>query len=160
MEKPQITRFAMLAILAFGLLMAGNYFMSGNQQGESIIVTFPSGTQLTAEVADSERAMLMVSGLAFRDALAPNSGMLFIYDRADFHVRNTRQYRFPVDMIWVDDAKRVLLVIEDVKPCPADDCPALGPPREKARYVIETQAGFARRERVVVGDELRFALQM
>ena len=150
----------MLAILAVGLLLTGNYFMSGNQQGESIIVTFPSGTRLTAEVADSERALLMISGLAFRDAVASNSGMLFIYDRADFHVRNTRQYRFPVDMIWVDDAKRVLLIIEDVKPCPAEDCPTLGPAPEKARYVIETQAGFMRRERVAVGDELRFALQM
>ena len=160
MEKPQATRFAILAALAFALLMAGSYFMSPNQDGESFIATFPSGTQLTLEVADNERPLMLISGLAFRDSLASNSGMLFIYDRADFLLRNTQQYRFPVDIIWLDDAKRVLMMVEAATPCVSQNCPTYGPPPEKARYVIETQAGFVRRERLVVGNELRFALRM
>ena len=69
MEKPQATRFAILAALAFALLMAGSYFMSPNQDGESFIATFPSGTQLTLEVADNERPLMLISGLAFGDAV-------------------------------------------------------------------------------------------
>ena len=158
MEKAQATRVGVLAVLALGLLMAGNYFMSTSQGPESMEVSFPSGVQLHVEIADSP--LLLYSGLAFRDGLSPDWGMLFIYERADFYRRNTRQYRFPVDIIWLDEGKRVLLIVEDAKPCGTDKCPDYGPPTEKARYVIETQAGFAHRERLAVGATLRFTLRL
>src|SRR5947208_15044106 len=115
--------------------MAGSYFMSPNQDGESFIATFPSGTQLTLEVADNERPRMLISGLAFRDSLASNSGMLLIYDRAHFHLRNTQQYRFPVDIIWLDYATRVLLIVEAATPCVCQNCPSCGPPQQTARDV-------------------------
>src|SRR2546429_4149212 len=126
MEKPQATRLGVLAALALVLLMAGSYFMSRGQSPESIVVSSPSGTQMTVEVADNP--LLLYAGLAFGDSLPPNWGMLFIYDRAVFHRRNTRQYRFPVDIIWLDEGKRVLLITEDVSPCLTAKCPAYGPP--------------------------------
>ena len=158
MEKSQSTRVGVLAVLALGLLMAGNYFMSSNQGPEAMLVSFPSGTQLQVEVADSP--LLLYSGQAFRDPMPPGWGVLFIYERADFFRRNTRQYRFPVDIIWLDEGKRVLLITENVAPCRAEQCPEYGPPQEKARYVIETQAGFARREHVAPGADLRFTLRL
>jgi hypothetical protein len=158
MEKSQAARLGVLAALALALLMAGSYFMSTGQGPESIVVSFPSGTQMTVEVADSP--LLLYAGLAFRDSLPPNWGMLFIYDRAAFHRRNTRQYRFPVDIIWLDEDKRVLLITENVTPCLSEKCPEYGPPPGKARYVIETRAGFARREVLAPGADLRFILKL
>ena len=158
MEKSQSTRVGVLAVLALGLLMAGNYFMSSNQGAEAMLVSFPSGTQLQVEVADSP--LLLYSGQAFRDPMPPGWGLLFIYERADFYRRNTRQYRFPVDIIWLDEGKRVLLITENAAPCGAEPCPDYGPPQEKARYVIETQAGFTRREQVAPGADLRFTLRL
>ncbi len=160
MEKSQATRFGVLAFLALALLMAGSYFMTTNQGSESMVVTFPSGAQLHVEIADSDRPLMLISGLAFRDSLPSDRGMLFIFERADFHRRNTRQYRFPVDIIWLDEAKRVLLITEDAKPCLSETCPSYGPPQEKARYVIETHAGFVRRERLALGADLRFTLRL
>ena len=158
MDKTQAVRVGVLAALALGLLMAGNYFMSTNQGSESLTVSLPSGTQLKVEVADSP--LLLFSGMAFRDALPPAWGMLFIYEQPDFHKRNTRQYRVPVDIIWLDEGKHVLLIAENVAPCETEKCPEYGPPREKDRYVIETHAGFARREHLTPGAELRFILQL
>ncbi len=158
MEKSQAARVGVLAVLALCLLLAGNYFMSTNQGPESLLVSFPSGAQLHMEVADNP--LLLYTGLAFRDALPPDWGMLFIYEQADFYRRNTRQYRFSVDLIWLDEGKRVLLIIEEAQPCRIEKCPEYGPPTEKARYVIETHAGFARRERLAAGAELRFTLQL
>jgi hypothetical protein len=158
MEKSQATRVGILAVLALGLLMAGNYFMSANQGPEAMLVNFPSGTQLRVEIADSP--LLLYAGLAFRDPLPPGWGMLFIYDRTDFHRRNTRQYRFPVDIIWLDEGKRVLLIEENAAPCSAEKCPEYGPPPEKARYVLETLAGFAQQEHLVRGADLRFTLRL
>lgn len=132
--------------------------MSANQGLEALVVSFPSGAQMQVEVADSP--LLLHTGLAFREPLPPGWGLLLIYERADAHRRNTRQYRFPVDIIWLDEAKRVLLIQENVAPCDAEPCPEYGPPQDKARYVIETQAGFARQERVASGAELRFTLRL
>src|SRR5207245_9403779 len=107
MEKSQATRLGVLAALALALLMVGSYFMSTGQGPESMVVSFPSGTQMTVEVADSP--LLLYVGLAFRDTLPSNGGMLLIYERADFHRRNTRQYRFLVYIIWLDEGRRLLL---------------------------------------------------
>lgn len=158
LEKSQATRVGVLAVMALGLLLAGNYFMSTNQGSEAMLVNFPSGAQMQVEVADSP--LLLYSGQAFRDSMPPGWGMLFIYDRADRYRRNTRQYRFSVDIIWLDEGKRVLLIQEHAAPCGAETCPEYGPPQEKARYVIETRAGFAREERLAPGAELRFTLRL
>jgi hypothetical protein len=158
MEKSQATRLGLLALLALGLLMAGSYIMSTNQGPESLIVTFPSGTQIHVEVADTP--LMLHAGLAFRDSLLPGWGMLFIYERADFHRVNTEQYRLPVDLLWLDEGKRVILIEENVPPCATEKCPTYGPAAEKDRYVIATRAGFVRQERVPIGADLRFALQL
>src|SRR3989442_6717332 len=97
-----------------------------------MVVSFPSGPEMIVEAADSP--LLFYAGRAFRDSLPPNGGMLFIYDRADSHRRNTRQYRFPVDIIWLDEGKRVLLITEIVNPCLSEKCPDYGPQPERARY--------------------------
>src|SRR2546427_12632250 len=110
MEKSQATRLGVLAALALALLMVGSYFMSTGQGPASMMVSFPSGTQMTVEGADSP--LLLYAGLAFRDSLPPNEGTLFISDRADFHRRNTGQCRLPVHIIFVHECKLVLLRIE------------------------------------------------
>jgi uncharacterized protein len=158
MEKSQAARIGMLALLALGMLMAGSFFMSSDRGPEAIVVSFPSGARMQMEVADTP--LMLHAGLAFRDSLSPGWGMLFIYERPDFHRVVTRQYRFPVDLVWLDEAKRVVLVAENALPCQEDTCPSYGPPPEKALYVIATPAGFVQYEHLVEGAGLRFALQL
>jgi uncharacterized membrane protein (UPF0127 family) len=158
MEKSQATRVAILAMMALGLLMAGNYLMSSSQGPDTLLVTFPSGTRMQVEVVDNP--LMLQAGLAFRDSLPADWGMLFIYDRPDFHRFTTRQYRFPVDVLWLDEARRVILVAEHVPPCSTEPCPSYGPASEKDRYVIATRAGFVQREHVARGADLRFTLQL
>src|SRR5437899_12040204 len=102
MEKSQATRLGVLAALALALLMVGSYFMSTGQGPASMVVSFPSGTQMTVEVADSP--LPSDAGLAFRDSLPPHGGVRLIYDPAAFTRRNTRQYRLPGDIIRPDEA--------------------------------------------------------
>jgi uncharacterized protein len=158
MEKSQAGRLGILAVLALGLLLGGNYFMGIRQGPESLLVTFPSGTQMHVEVADNP--LMLHAGLAFRESIPADWGMLFIYDRPDFHRITTKEYRFPVDLVWLDEGKRVLLTMENVPPCHTETCPTYGPSPEKDRYVIATRGGFVEQERLGVGTELRFILQL
>jgi uncharacterized membrane protein (UPF0127 family) len=60
----------------------------------------------------------------------------------------------------LDEGKRVLLTMENVPPCHTETCPTYGPSPEKDRYLIATRGGFVEQERLGVGTELRFILQL
>jgi len=116
-------------------------------------VIFPDGFVVSVEVvADDE---LRAQGLMFRDQLRPARGMLFMFARDGdypFWMKNTR---IPLDMIWIDSAKRIARIRSDVPPCEIENCPNY-PPNAIARYVLEVAAGVARQHALKEGDVLRF----
>jgi uncharacterized membrane protein (UPF0127 family) len=118
-----------------------------------IPLTLPSGKVLQTEVmvSDEDRAM----GLMFRSSLPLDHGMLFVFEVPDFHGIWMKNCRFPIDILWLDEDKRIVHVAESVPPCKADPCPVYSPMR-KASYVVELNAGQARREKAVVGAAVRF----
>jgi len=123
--------------------------------GPAVIpLTLPSGKVLQVEVMvkDEDRAM----GLMFRPSLALDRGMLFIFDPPpDFHTIWMKNCKFPIDIVWLDEDKKVVHVAESVPPCTEEPCPIYQPLR-KASYVVELNAGQARREKATVGSTLSF----
>ncbi len=120
-----------------------------------IPLTLTSGKVLQAEVmvTDPDRAM----GLMFRPSLPEDQGMLFVFEELDFHTIWMKNCKFPIDILWLDEEGRVVHLAESVPPCRADPCPIYQPLR-KAAYVVELNAGQARREKVVLGSRLSFQL--
>ena len=153
-KRKRVISLALLAVL----LMSVSLFLASPKESDTIVVTFPSGAKLETEVADTPEKLLF--GLAFREGLSPDMGMLYIFEETGTHRVNTRQYRIPVDMIWLDESRHVVQLLENVPPCGSDPCPAYGPAAESVRYVIQTAAGFVRREHLPAGAELKFALRM
>lgn len=153
-KKKRIIMMLLLAVL----LMSVSLFLVPQKDTDVIVVTFPSGITVEAEVAQTPEKQLF--GLAFRDGLPPDSGMLYIFEENGLHRVRTKEYRFPVDMIWVDESHHVVHLVEHAAPCAKDPCPLFGPPPEAARYVLQTEAGFIRRSGVAKGDELRYVLRM
>jgi uncharacterized protein len=121
----------------------------------TIPVTLPSGKVLQTEVmvSDEDRAM----GLMFRPSLPADRGMLFVFEVPDFHAIWMKNCRFPIDIVWLDENHQVVHVAENVPPCTADPCPSYEPLR-RASYVIELNAGQARREKAMVGSTVSFEL--
>ena len=120
-----------------------------------IPLTLPSGKALQAEVMVKDEDRMM--GLMFRPSLAADRGLLFVFDEIDFHGIWMKNCRFPIDIVWLDEDHRVVHVAEAVPPCRADPCPVYQPLR-KAAYVVELNAGQARREKASLGSRLEFAL--
>lgn len=113
----------------------------------------PDGSTVRIEVAtdDDTRAQ----GLMFRDRVPEGTGMLFVFAQSGeypFWMKNTL---VPLDMIWIDEQRRVVHVEPDVRPCRADPCPSY-PPHVVAKYVLELGAGQAAKHRVVNGSTLTF----
>jgi uncharacterized protein len=118
-------------------------------------LTLPSGKVLQVEVMvkDEDRAM----GLMFRPSLPLDRGMIFVFENAEFHGFWMKNCKFPIDMVWLDDARKIVHVSEAVPPCKAEPCPVYSPLR-RARYVLELNAGQARREKAIVGAAVSFEL--
>ena len=115
----------------------------------------PSGTVLSTEVMveDEDRAM----GLMFRPSLAKDRAMLFVFEVADFHGIWMKNCKFPIDIVWLDESRRVVHLAESVPPCRKDPCPVYQP-MQRAAFVVEMNAAQAKREKVVKGATLDFTL--
>ncbi|MGC4097590.1 MAG: DUF192 domain-containing protein [Nitrospira sp.] len=150
-------RIIMMVLLAL-LLMSASVFLVERKESSIIVVTFPSGVELEAEVADTPEKLLF--GLAFRESMPPNGGMLYIFEQNGLHRVTTREYRFPIDILWVDESHHVVDMLEHADPCAKDPCPNYGPPPEAVRYVIQAESGFLKKAGVAKNDELKYALRM
>jgi hypothetical protein len=120
-----------------------------------IPLSLPSGRVLQAElmVSDHDRAM----GLMFRPSLPEDRSLLFVFENLDFHGIWMMNCRFPIDIVWLDEERRVVHVQEAAPPCRTEPCPVYRPLR-RAEYVIEMNAGQARREKLAVGAPVGFDL--
>ncbi len=111
------------------------------------------GVCLDAELADSEYKRQQ--GLMFRDGLADRQAMLFIFaeeDRQGFWMRNMR---FGLDILWISAGKRIVHIAKAVSPCAGEPCEIISPD-QKARYVLEVNAGFADKYGIRLGEKVNF----
>jgi len=107
-------------------------------------------------IKDEDRAM----GLMFRPSLPLDHGMLFLFERPDFHGIWMKNCKFPIDILWLDAEHKIVHLAEKVPPCTAKvdaNCEVYYP-IARASYVVELNAGQARREKALVGSTVTFKL--
>jgi len=116
-------------------------------------IVLKDGFPVIVEVAADDD--MRAQGLMFRDHMDENRGMIFLFAESGDYAFWMKNTIIPLDMIWIDDAHRVVHVEHDVPPCKADPCPSY-PPGVKARSVLELAAGVAAKHHIANGDLLRF----
>jgi len=92
-------------------------------------------------------------GLMYRENLAENRGMLFIFDQEgpySFWMKNTL---IPLDIIWLDENKEVVFIVKNAQPCKQEICPSIKPDNE-AKYVLEINAGLSDKLNLKIGDKV------
>jgi hypothetical protein len=105
---------------------------------------------VTVELArtEAERAR----GLMHRTELAPDAGMLFLFEETAEHAFWMRNTLIPLDMIFLADDGRVVGVAARATPGDLSPRSAGGP----SRYVLEVPGGWAEAHGVGPGDRARF----
>lgn len=89
-------------------------------------------------------------GLMYRDGLAPDTGMLFVFPRREpqsFWMRNTK---IPLDIFFVDDSGEIVRIHRRTTPFSEAPLPSDRP----VRFVLEVEGGFAERHGVSEGDRV------
>lgn len=122
---------------------------------ERTAVTLPDGFVVRARVADTPQKT--EKGLMFVKRLAPDEGMLFVFDKEDDHMFWMKNTLVDLDIIFIAPDKTVTRVYEQVPRSytyTPDTDVAYAPGR--GQYVLETPAKTAARHGVTAGAKLSF----
>ena len=131
------------------LLTAAAAFAADLPRDVVLVETSSSQYRFEVEVADdpTERS----EGLMFRQSLADNAGMLFLYQDTrpvEFWMKNTP---LSLDIVFVREDGTIARIAESTTPMSEDRIPS----GEPVRAVLEVKAGTMRQLGVTAGDRLR-----
>ncbi|MFB6191083.1 MAG: DUF192 domain-containing protein [Candidatus Nanohaloarchaea archaeon] len=153
MEQEHIA--ATIAVLVVSVAASTAAFHA--EKGERATAEFFSDSEemaeLSLEVADSRKERR--KGLMFRESLAEGHGMLFVYPDEKERVFWMKNTYIPLDIIFVD-SNRTVVDIDRAEPEPDTPEEELTRYRSSgpAKYVIEANQGFARKNGIEVGDRV------
>lgn len=105
----------------------------------------------TLEIANTP--VLRERGLSYRESLAQNTGMLFVFDTPSLHYFWMKDMNFPIDVIWLDQDKKVVHIEHSLSP---STYPKSFGPHTNTQYVIELSAGEAKRSGLTLGNTVKF----
>jgi uncharacterized membrane protein (UPF0127 family) len=106
--------------------------------------------RIVAEVAGTPRQQQM--GLMFRERMAPNAGMLFVYEQPQPHCFWMRNTVLPLTIAFIDDQGRIVN-LHDMQPHTDDSHCAAKP----VRYALEMNQGWFAKRHLGAGTRLRGA---
>lgn len=106
-----------------------------------------------AEVAKTKAQR--TKGLMFRENLAQDRAMLFVFENTGVHNFWMKNCKIPLDIVWLDENYRVVAISPNNQPCGKEECPSISPASGRlrrpmageagvlAKYVLEISAGLA-----------------
>lgn len=157
LKRPDFFCLAVLAACVIGSvspLHAQEGSSSAQQQAPSTAAELPRTTlqigerRINVEVAADHASR--AKGLMFREKLAPDHGMLFVFPRAEqlcFWMKNTP---LPLSIAFVD-ASDTIINLADMQPQALDTHCSLGP----ALYAIEMEQGWFKRHGLAPGTAVQ-----
>ena len=109
--------------------------------------------RLNVEIAKTSQKRQ--KGLCCRESLPANQGMLFVYSKPGNQRFWMKDTKIPLDMFWLNEDKKVVHIERSVQP---SSYPKLFGTEIPSQYVLETNAGFAQKHNIHVGDTASFKL--
>ena len=88
----------------------------------------------------------------FRNHIEDNHGMVFVHDREDIHSFWMKNTPLALDMIFINNRKEIVGLVERAQPYSLD---LYSVPRPSC-YVIETNAGWVQKNKIKVGQRVKF----
>jgi len=94
-------------------------------------------------------------GLQNRQYLSRDRGMLFIFPKSKKHSFWMKDTHIALDIVWIDQNKRIVTIMPNILPCETEQCPVYKPD-EDALYVLEVNADVTIELGLRVGDHAIF----
>ncbi|MBI1820497.1 MAG: DUF192 domain-containing protein [Nitrospirae bacterium] len=126
---------------------------TANIDQKKISIILPGGEKIEAVVADTTTARS--TGLMGRSRLGLNEGMLFLFKTTEPHLMWMKNMLIPIDIIWLNEKKEIIEIVQSAPPCSNDPCEVFGP-ELPSRYVLEIKDGSSNLLHLQKGLTLKF----
>ncbi len=123
--------------------------LAGPAQAQLPVVELGAGLhRIRAELVDTFPTRMQ--GLMHRKSLAPNAGMLFVFDDSGIHCMWMKNTLIPLSVAFIDEAGAIVN-IADMQPHDERSHCAVRP----ARYALEMERGWFAKRGIKPGAKLR-----
>lgn len=146
------TRIVLLTFACF--ILIGVIFMYSKLNAtiyDSSPKLYLASGDISLIVANNEESR--VSGLSGMESLSKDKAMLFIFGTPGRYGIWMKDMKFPIDIIWLDDQKKIVSIQHNISP---GTYPKVFSPDSESSYVLETNQGFAKENNFEVGKVLNF----
>ncbi len=143
MNKERIVALFMCALMVPGLLLA-------QQAPQPTLRTtkLTAGIHvITAEIASTPQSRMI--GLMMRERLAPNHGMVFVFEDKSQHCFWMRNTLIPLSIAFIDDDGTVVSIADMTPKSEASTCP-----QRPVRYALEMDQGWFAKRGVTAGNKI------
>ena len=120
------------------------------KQGEMRFLTAKQEFISAIDIELAQDDLKRQQGLMYRDKMAENQGMLFVFEDEDtrsFWMKNTV---LSLDMIFVNGHNEMVTIHKNTTPYSEQSYSSTKP----AKYVVEVNAGYTDRHKIAVGDHI------
>lgn len=142
------------ATIVFAISVFTIVFLRYQHQRELIRKVTINSITFNVKIARSaeERA----AGLMNVESMPNNEGMFFVYDSEGYRTFWMKDTLIPLDLIFIDDAKRIVDIIPNVQPCEKDPCEMFRSPKG-AKYVFEINGGLSKIYGLKIADSVEIS---
>jgi len=137
------------------ILIAGIIFIIYNRKRTDRVCFKNNCFEVELAITQEEQ----MRGLMFRKSLDKNKGMLFVFPEEDAYPFWMKDTLIPLDIIWINKNKEIVFISENTPPCKENNCPIISTD-QKAKYVLEINAGISKEVGLKVGDRLEINLNL
>ena len=128
-----------------------NVLAQEQKQNQTALVTV-GGVNLITSLSTTPDAQS--KGLAIRDSLNENEGMLFIFETPQKYSFWMKDMKFPIDIIWINQDGKIVHIEKNLPPCVfLLPCPSYAP-NDDSLYVLEVVSNFTNKFDINVGDSV------
>lgn len=154
-------------VVLFGIIGVFYYISKINineskeSYNKSLSVTNEAGDNISSFKIDvADNPIKREIGLSYRKSMCTDCGMLFIFPREDFYGFWMKDMNFDIDIIFIDNDKKVVDIFSDIKKDSYNKNEPGSSEKIKntnaATYVLELNAGKAIEKNINIGDSVSF----
>ncbi len=138
-------------ILGLCLFTSSNYTNSFESINYKIsTINFNNKPILKVKIADTENKLQI--GLMYVKKLAPNEGMLFVFDKVDKHCFWMKNTYIPLDIAFIDENKTIV----DIQSMQSLSLETHCPKYNKIKYALEVNKNWFKNNLIKINSKLNF----
>ena len=129
----------------------GSVLGQQKEQNQTALVSV-GGVNLTVTLSTTPESQS--KGLAIKNSIAQNEGMLFIFKSPQKYSFWMKDMKFPIDILWADSSGKIVHIEKNLQPCVFFlPCPSYSP-NDNSLYVLEVISNFTNKFDINIGDQI------